>query len=128
MANILYDKTDRLPPAGSLREALFMTVYLSRERAEYHRMRVVAQGLIDSGEDTNETAKAFNDFVEAFMPYTVKQKSEAQKQLVDAMKKEATKGRILFKPQFTNILHERAKTMSLPDEFREKLNKRKKLS
>lgn len=101
-----------------------------RQETELFRVRVLAQGLMDVGggveKDMKATADVYRQFVEAIMPYTVKQRVDTDKRMTDMMKKEAAKGMILFKPTFANPLQDRAKQMQLPDEFRRKLAEARK--
>jgi hypothetical protein len=124
---VLYDKTSVLPPKGSLREALFLTVWLRRQEQELQRVRLLAQGLQEIGERKESgVSGVYQDFLSALLPYTKKVQESKDKKMTEAMKHEVTKGVIVIKPPaFANPLVTRAKEMRMPDELRQKLAHRK---
>lgn len=126
---MLYDKTSALPPKGSLREALFLTVWLKRQEQELQRTRILAQGLLEASPAKESTiGAAYKDYLGALLPYAKKAQDEKDKELTDRMKKEVEKGVLVFKtPSANKPLLDRAKQMSLPDEFRQKLRAKKRV-
>ena len=127
-ANLLVEKSSYLPPVGSLKEALFLTVWLKRSEAEALKTRIMAQGLIDASEKGSKaTADLYVDYINAAMPFLSKTKVSKDEELKRVMQREVGKGAIVFNtPTTPNPLVQRAKQMSLPDDFRQKLANRKK--
>ena len=122
----MYDKTSTLPPKGSLREALFLTVWLRRQEAEVFKTRILAQGFVDLSEDgAKGTSEVFKRYVTAALPFLEKTQSDTDKKLKEAMEREVKKGVLVFNAPTSNPLVQKAKLMSLPDEFRQKLLNRK---
>lgn len=120
----MYDKTNSLPPAGSIREALFLTVWLKRQEIEVRRLQVLASGFGDLlvGTSTKTTAEAYRLFIDAIFPFAAKTRTDSDQKMVQMMRQEAQKGPITFSPINTpNPLQRVAKQMTLPDEFRKKL-------
>jgi hypothetical protein len=118
----LYDKTATLPPKGSLREALFLTVWLRRQEAEVFKTRIFAQGFVDIDEDgAKGTAEVFKRYVASALPFLEKSQTATDKQMKEAMQREVKKGVIKFSAPTSNPLVQRAKSMRLPDEFRQKM-------
>lgn len=123
----MYDKTSRLPPVGSLKEALFLTVWLRRQELEVRKgaMLVSAVGDLIMKESSKHVVEAYKSFVDSAFPFAAKNRGDSDKELVAAMKKEAEKGAITFTPVSTpNPLQKVAKQMRLPDDFRQKLQER----
>lgn len=73
--------------------------------------------------DVKASSEAYKAFVEAAFPYTSKVRADLDQRMVEAMKKEAAKGPILFTPQLqtTNPLASATKRLQVPDEFKKKL-------
>lgn len=125
---MLYDKTSTLPPTGSLREALFLTVWLRRQEAEVFKTRVFAQGFVDMSEDgAKSTTEVFKKYVAAALPFMEKSQTDSDRKMKEAMEREVKKGVIVFNAPQANPLVQRAKVMSLPDEFRQRLAERKRV-
>jgi hypothetical protein len=125
----LYDKTSTLPPDGSLKEALFLTVWLKRQEAEVLRARFYAQAFIEmGGEEKKGTVESYKNLLSAMLPYMEQQQGNKDAEMKAIMEREVKKGVVLFKPQVaTNApLLERAAKMTLPDDFRQRLAARKK--
>jgi hypothetical protein len=122
------DKASFLPPVGSLKEALFLTVWLKRSEAEALRTKILAQGIVDIAErGSKATDDLYRLYLAAAMPFLSKTDSNKDEELKKVMKREVEKGVIAFNaPATPNPLVQRAKQMSLPDDFREKLANRKK--
>ncbi len=88
---------------------------------------MVAQMAVDLAEKGAETtAAAFKALTHSMMPYMQKAQTETDEKLKQAMEREVKKGVIVFNAPTANPLRERAKEMSLPDEFRQKLSARKR--
>lgn len=125
MANVLYDKTIRYPPAGSLREALFLHVWLKRQAIEIERARIFAQGLANK-ENLEFLIPAYESFIEKMLPYMKESKKVTDKKMLEALKKEVEVGRVPFRvvdPPGGSPLKKRAALLAAPDEYREKLAK-----
>jgi len=121
----LYDKADRAPKAGSLKEALFLHVWLKRQEQRVAEVRVLAQGLANA-EHVN---KSFQEFIEAVYPFAKDVKKDSDKKMLEAVEKEVSRGAISFTPVQNNILRDAAKKYVMSDENVQKLrdaaNKRK---
>jgi hypothetical protein len=124
---MLYNKSSALPPKGSLREALFLTVELKRQEAEVLKTRVFAQGIVDLSEKGAEaTAAVFQKYVAAALPFMKQQQSQTDQKMKEAMAKEVKKGIIVFNPPQANPLMQRAKAIKIDSETRDKLAHRGK--
>jgi hypothetical protein len=123
MANVLYDKTSCYPSAGSLREALFLHVWLRRQGIEIERARILAQGLA-SKENLEFLIPAYESFISTLLPYMKEKKKVTDTKMLEALKKEVEVGKVPFQilesPQ-GNILRNRATALSAPDEYRQRL-------
>lgn len=126
MANVIYEKTSRLPPVGSLREALILTVWLRREEREVFKTKaLIAASLASQIDDLKPTIEAFKDYFSAVFPYTKSEQSHTDEEMVTTMKKEVSKGPIKFSvANAPNPLTDTAKRLSMPDEFKKKLQDR----
>ena len=121
----MYEKTSSPPKAGSLRDALFLHVWLRRQEIEVAKSKILAQGLADvvaaSGGKSENIVSVFKEFTAAIFPFSAKAQTTTDQVLIEKMKKEADKGPIMFSPINTNVLKAAAKKMSMPDDFRQKL-------
>jgi hypothetical protein len=115
----------RPPPTGSLREALFLTIWLRRQQAELYKAQIVALGLAHTAK-SQDPIKAYQSLSEAIYPFLTNLKSEGDQKMVEAMKKEVSKGMVLFNEVNMRPLRERAQKLSLPSEHMERLNKFRK--
>lgn len=125
MANVLYDvvvSSGRLPPSGSLREALLLTVWLRRQEIELAKVRVFASGFSDHfAKDNKGTVDAYKEFVSSIFPFTAKQRVESDKKLVEAMQQEAQRGVLHFSAATLKPIQKAAKNYSVPEEFKAKM-------
>lgn len=91
------------------------------------KSRLLAQGIVDLSEDGAEnTAKVFQKYASAAMPYSDKIQAETDQKMKEAMEREVKKGVIYFRAPTAAPLTQRAKELSLPDEFRQRLAARRK--
>ena len=90
---------------------------------------VVAEGLAEmvavSGGKTSVPVK-FKEFVEAVFPFLEKESVSSDAEMKAAMKREADKGPIQFSATPTNTFKSAAKKLSMPDDFRKKLQAKAK--
>ena len=90
---------------------------------------VVAEGLAEmvsvSGGKTTVPAK-FKDFVESVFPFLEKDAAGSDAEMKEVMKKEAAKGPIQFASTPMNTFKSAAKKLSMPDDFRKKLQAKAK--
>jgi hypothetical protein len=121
----LYDKTFRPPKAGSLREALFLSIWLRRQEAEVLKTRLLAQGLADMAGGSSNVISIFSSYLDAVLPFAKGQKQDTDKKMVAALKKEVAKGALVFSPASTDVLKKKAKTMRVPDDFAVKMQQRR---
>lgn len=106
---------------------MFLTVWLRRQEAEALKTRILAQGIIDIAEHGSKAAESiYKSYVKSVMPYLEKAGIDKDEELKKVMEREMKKGIIAFNVEAPNPLLQRAKTMSLPDDFRQKLAQRKK--
>lgn len=114
-----------LPPYGSLREALLLTVWLRRQEIELNRTRVYASLAGDFvGGNNNGTVKAFQEYFNSLYPYLAKSTKDDEKKLKETMRREIDKGAISFSTVVENPLRRAAEKFQLPDDFRSKLQKK----
>lgn len=131
---MLYEKSTPLPSPGSLKEALFLTVWLRRKEETVAQARLLAQGFVDlallqekAGQDTAKPIMdAFKSVVASAFPYMKKEQDSQDRKLKEAMEREVKKGVIYFNAPQSNPLVQRAKAMSLPDDFRRRLAARRR--
>lgn len=101
MANVIYDKTNRLPSAkDSLKRALLLTVWLKRQEAQVKQVEVMAAmaGDLVEAKGNSRVIKAFKGYLEAAYPFAAELRSEQDQKMVEAMRKEAARGVITFTP------------------------------
>lgn len=126
-SNVLYDKADRPPKAGSLREALFLSVWLRRQEIEIHRERVLAQGLADvvgALGAKSSVIDAFTKYVDTVFPFNKQVKTDMDTKMKEVMERQVKKGALTFTPIAMDFLKKKTKTLSLPDDFQRKLRQR----
>ena len=92
--NILYEKTSRPPPAGSLREAVFLYVWLKRQDAEVQKTRLIVQTAINQ----DEVPKVYKEYLQAVYPFAKEMSQEQERKLKERIEKEVARGPILFRP------------------------------
>lgn len=123
----MYDKADRPPKAGSLREALFLTVWLRRQEIEVHRQKILAQGLSDvasAGGGQSSVGDAFRKFIDAVFPFQKQAQADIDAKMKEVMDRQVAKGALTFSPMSLDFLKKKAKTLQVPDEFHQKLRQR----
>lgn len=88
--------------------------------------RMLAQAVVDLRREGTEVAtpKVFSQFVEAVLPYMAKEKKTKDQEMQELIKKETEKGVLVFNAPSANPFVQRAKTMSMPDDFLKKLSAR----
>lgn len=102
-----------------------MSVWLKRQEAQAYQVRILAQGLSDialslEGGKTN-VPEIFKDYLSALFPFQKVDQDAKDAVMKEAMKKEVKKGMLTFKPMAMDVLKKKAKTMELPDDFKQKL-------
>lgn len=121
---MLYEKADRPPKAGSLREALFLHIWLNREEQRVKSTLIVAEGLAEitaaSGGKTSIPVK-FKEYMEAVFPFTAKENTASDEKQKEVLKKEAARGPITFTTGPSSTLRAATKKLSMPDNFRKNL-------
>lgn len=126
--NVLYEKTDHPPKAGSIKEAAFLTVWLRRQEAVIHRERLLVQGLADlislGGGKIDNVQSSFKTFINSIFPFQVEQQADKDKEMKQVMEREVQKGAITFTPMDTNFLKKKAKSMEIEDDFKKKLQEK----
>lgn len=123
-ANVLYEKADRPPKAGSLKEALFLSVWLKRQEARIVEARILAQGLSDLIGEKNNVAEVFQNLIVAILPYSKQEQVKTDEKMKEAMKREVARGVITFKTEGDSPLQKRAKVIREPDEMTKKMIER----
>lgn len=126
---MLYETADRPPKAGSLKEALFLTVWLKRQEQKVQRERIAAQGLIDLAlamKGESHLQEAFQKYVQSVFPFLVDEEKERTSKVKEIMDREARKGVITFSVDDSNPLRRRAETMRMDDDWARKLRERAK--
>ena len=113
----MYELADRPPKAGSLRDSLFLTVWLRRQELELSKWRVVAQGLLNG----KAVEEPFQALINQIFPFLKGAQKKQDKKMMELMRKEIAKGPIAFTPLLENPFKNRMKTMTLPDETMAKL-------
>ena len=119
----MYDKMTRSPPVGSVREAMLLTVWLRRQELEVKKMQVLVNAIGDLilKEGTKNTVKSYDAFLQCAFPFIEKARGDTDQKLIEAMKKEAERGPIVFTPTDTmGPFRKVAARMREPDEFLKK--------
>lgn len=90
----------RLPSDGSIREALFLSVWLRRQEIEAAKVQLFAQSVVDTivGKDAVGTTKAFKNVMQLMFPHLQDVTSQRDVDLKKVMESEAAKGKIIFSP------------------------------
>jgi hypothetical protein len=123
MANVLFDKTPRYPPAGSLREAVFLHVWLKRQALEVEKVKLVAHGLVNK-DNAEHLVAAYEGVIEKLFPFLAGTKKVTDDKMKEALKQEVAQGKIPFRvleSPGASLLKKRAQKISAPDELLEKL-------
>jgi len=107
----LYDKTSTPPKAGSLREALFLHVWLKRQEQKVAELRVLAQGMANR----EHISKAFQEYINTVYPYAKDVTKDSDKKMMETVEKEVAKGAISFSIIENNILKDAAKKYTMSD-------------
>lgn len=97
MANMMYDIMRELPPRGSVREALMVSIHLRREVQDLYRTYVIVQAIRDKGETGEPTQDAFNKFKEAIMPYVSESTMQADRDVVKRLEEEVARGPLMVR-------------------------------
>lgn len=128
-ANLLFEfnkNAGRLPPEGSIREAIFLGVWLRHQEIEANKIRVMAQGFADSvgGSSVKGTAEAFRAVMEGMFPFVGKVKESSDKELLKKMSEEVDKGPLFFSPVVMKSLRNAVSKVTVSDDFKQKLQGR----
>lgn len=127
---MLYELASRPPKAGSLREAIFLTVWLRRQEAKALEMRIMAQGLSDivgsSKGGKTSVPEIFPKYLAALFPFMKQEQAGKDAEMKEMMQRQVAKGVLTFDPMSTSFIKKKAKEMSVPDEWAEKLRERAK--
>jgi hypothetical protein len=115
----MYELADRPPKAGSLKDSLFLTVWLKRQEIELAKWRVVAQGAANGA----EVGGTFKDLIASIFPFMKDATRTSDKKLIEQMQKEVARGPITFTQINTNPFKDKVKKMAMPDETMQKLRK-----
>lgn len=118
----MYDKSNRPPPVGSYREALFLTLWLRRQEAELYKARIMAQGLAQIA-GSNEPIAVYKTLSEALFPFLATAKAKTDTEMIEKMKKEVQKGPIAFNEVNMKFIKDRAQKLTMPTEYQERLRK-----
>ncbi len=88
-------------------------------------MRVLATGVssIVAG-NSKETVEAFQKVIEGMFPYAGKLKDKTDADLISKMTQEVGKGNLFFSPVVTRTLRSVVQKVSVPDDFKQKLQNR----
>ena len=110
-----------------MKEALFLSVWLRRQEAQVFQVRILAQGLSDlaaaalKGESKSTVGEIFKEYTESVFPFTKGQKNAKDDEMKAVMKREVDKGMLTFQAHPVSFLQKKAKTMQLPDDFKQRL-------
>lgn len=97
-ANMMYDTMTELPPRGSVKEALMVSIRLRRDVQDLYRTYVVVQAVRDQGEDGEPTQNAFSKFKEAIMPFVGDTTKKADEEVVQRLHDEIARGPMKVRP------------------------------
>jgi len=97
MANIMYDIMSELPPRGSVREALMVSIRLRRDVQDLYRTYVIVQAIRDKGDTGEPTQDAFNKFRDSIMPFAGDSTKKADQEVVARLQEEVARGPLQVK-------------------------------
>jgi hypothetical protein len=92
MANMMYDVMTELPPRGSVREALMVSIRLRKDVQDLYRTYVMVQAVRDKSETGEPSQDAFNKFKDAIMPFTSDTTRQADQDVVKRLEQEIARG------------------------------------
>lgn len=95
---MMYDTMTELPPRGSFKEALMVSIRLRRDVQDLYRTYVVVQAIRDQGEDGEPTQSAFSKFKEAIMPFVGDTTKKADEEVVARLQEEVSRGPLMVRP------------------------------
>jgi len=111
---------------GSLREALFLTIWMRRQEVELSKVRILAQGLAQIMEEGGaDLMKVYRSVSEAIFPFLTNMTKKTDQEMINRMKKEVDKGVISFNEVSMSPLKRRASELGVSDEFKRRLQQRK---
>lgn len=92
MANMMYDVMRELPPRGSVKESLMISIRLRRDVQDLYRTYVVVQAVRDKGETGEPTQEAFTKFRDTIMPFVGDSTKRADRDVVKRLEEEVSRG------------------------------------
>lgn len=118
----------RLPSDGSIREALFLSVWLRRQEIEAAKVQLFAQGIVDTivGKDAVGTTKAFKSVMQLMFPQLKEATSQRDVDLKKIMETEAEKGKIMFSPITSRSLRPTVQKVNVPENLLQKKRTQRK--
>jgi hypothetical protein len=108
---------------GSLREALFLTIWMRRQEVELQKVRILAQGLAQTAED-GDIMTIYKSVSEAIFPFLKTYTKSTDQEMIARMKKEVDKGVISFNEVNMSPLKRRASELGVSDDFKAKMQQR----
>jgi hypothetical protein len=115
--------THRLPPAGSLKEALLLTVWLRRQEAEAQVVKVLATAGM-TPDNATSVGGAFKEYWGVKFPFAAKVSKMKDREMTEMMKREIAQGPLRFTP--TTPLRDRARAMAKPTPTQREVARRMK--
>lgn len=112
-----------------MKEAVFLAVWLKRQEAEAYQARIFAQGFYDltiASQGKSSVDEAFKMFVEALFPFRDAKKDAKDSEMKEMLKRQAARGPITFKPVMNDFLRERARRVTVPEDFARRLAEKRK--
>ena len=89
---MMYDIMTELPPRGSVREALMISIRLRRDVQDLYRTYVLVQAVRDKSEAGEPSQEAFNKFKESIMPFVGDTTRRADEEVVKRLGEEVARG------------------------------------
>ena len=116
----------RLPREGSIREAIFLGVWLRRQEIESGKIQLLAQGILDVvvGKDVSGTSKVFSSIVDLMYPHLKTLTSTKDADLKAQMEKEVSKGILHFSPVVMKSLKQTVHKITVPDSLKKKIEQK----
>lgn len=98
-ANIVFDRMDRLPDAGSPMEILMLVLWRMRQNIDFQKNRALLTALLNQqGAEPKNIEAAFKDLRTAFFPFEKTERESEISTLKKAMERELARGALSVKP------------------------------
>ena len=116
----MYEKAFRPPLAGSLKEQLFLAVWLRRQEIEALKVKALVTAVAHQGaDDQRAIGDALSQYVGALLPFLAKDHKKDDHKMIERLKKEVGSGALTFQQSWDQPLrHAAARRAGVADRTR----------